>query len=220
MSELGEASASALQSRSCIGCAQAKPETDDYFVPMRTKPGHFHGRCRDCKNESARHRWAARRRATGVACACGCGGFPPSLNARYIIGHFRPIGRLGTILSAPARSHPTALDIAWAAGIYEGEGSAGYSGVSVGQRDTWILERLRDLFGGTVRYDRSVELWYWYVSGARGRGFLMTVYMFLSPWRREQARRAIATLGTHPGRRRTKRPRPKAFPHRRRRSAS
>lgn len=34
------------------------------------------------------------------------------------------------IKSKPATKHPTLMEIAWAARIYEGEGSAGYSGIS------------------------------------------------------------------------------------------
>jgi hypothetical protein len=58
-------------------------------------------------------------------------------------------------LGLDAIKTPSDLDIAWAAGIYEGEGSCIKSGnsfgVSVAQKDPEILYRLRDLFGGSVK---------------------------------------------------------------------
>lgn len=92
-----------------------------------------------------------------------------------------------------ATEHPTTLDIGWAAGIYEGEGtvsgSGKYKGVRVVQKDPWILTRLQHLFGGSVRFyeNRERPIWAWAMSGARARGFLMTVYKFLSPRRKAQA---------------------------------
>lgn len=98
---------------------------------------------------------------------------------------------------------PTLQDIAWAAGIFEGEGHAfrkhsdrGATGLAVvTQKDPWILERLRALFGGSVytyrQGTRGYAMSYWKLSGARGRGFLLTVFAFLSPRRRVQVRRAL-----------------------------
>jgi len=123
-----------------------------------------------------------------------------------------------------AIEHPTTLDIAWAAGIFEGEGSCrakitdrGYIGsaiVIVNQKKPWILQRLQALFGGTLRYrDRSKynsipqflegrqiihsELWDWRISGARARGFIMTIYKFLSPHRKAQIEKTLG-LGRSP----------------------
>lgn len=206
------------ETRACARCGETKPINDDFYLPIKSRPGRFHSACRDCMNASARHRAAARRKACGPPCACGCGAFPPSVSARYIIGHFRPRGQLGVVRSKPATRHPTLMEIAWAAGIYEGEGSAGYSGISVGQRDRWILDKYQMLFGGHVKYDPKVEMHYWRASGTRARGFLMTIYSFLSPWRQAQAVRALRTLGTHPHRKRSRRERPRAFPARRRRA--
>ena len=51
---------------------------------------------------------------------------------------------------------PSELDIAWAAGVYEGEGSiceptpTASARIAVAQKDTEILYRLRDWFGGSV----------------------------------------------------------------------
>lgn len=104
----------------------------------------------------------------------------------------------------PAIEHPTNLDIAWAAGIFEGEGWCGRTvrykngtgtgtRLSVGQKDRWLLDRLQALFGGTisVNHQRFGEFWYWRLSGPRCRGFLMTIYKFLSPRRKAQARNAL-----------------------------
>lgn len=204
--------------RPCPKCGLAKPETDDFFLPIRGKD-RFHAACRDCLQASARRRWAARRRATGIPCLCGCGQYPVTIKARYVLGHFHPRGTLGRIRSAPATVHPSVLDIAWAAGIYEGEGSAGYSGISVSQSDRWILDRFKELFGGTVSYERSIEMHFWRASGARARGFLMTIYGFLSPWRRIKAADAIRMVGSRPRRRQPKaiERKPRSFPERRRR---
>lgn len=204
----------------CSKCGVARPLTDDFFRPINGTD-RFHAACRECMNASARQRWAARRRATGVPCACGCGEYPVTLGARYVLGHFHPKGTYGRVTSAPSTLHPTSLDIAWAAGIYEGEGSAGYSGISVSQSDRWILDRFQTLFGGKVSYEQSIEMHFWRASGARARGFLMTIYRFLSPWRQAKAADTIRMMGTYP-RRRTRRhrdPRPRVFPARRRRAA-
>lgn len=104
-----------------------------------------------------------------------------------------------------ATEHPTSLDIAWAAGLIEGEGSmapaGGSSRVYLHQTDRWILDRFLALFGGTVEVTRPAgrskdgfqrqDLHAWWITGARARGFLMTIYKFLSPKRKMQARRAL-----------------------------
>ena len=96
-----------------------------------------------------------------------------------------------------ATSLPTALDIAWAAGIFEGEGSGGGgTQVQVGQRkeNTWLLQRLRDLFGGSIRFKHAPEwggeVWAWCVSGGRARWFIAAVLSFLSPFKRWQLTKA------------------------------
>ena len=90
---------------------------------------------------------------------------------------------------------PSSIDIAWAAGVYEGEGSTSRAKtsckVSVTQKDSWILWKFLRLFGGSVkrRKDRSDSDWT--INGVMARGFLMTIYVFLSPWRKTQARYAL-----------------------------
>ena len=92
----------------------------------------------------------------------------------------------------PADS-PTNMDIAWAAGIYEGEGGSRFharsTSVIIVQKDKWILYKLKRFFGGDIYKHGSFSSWR--TSGTRARGFLMTIYSFLSPWRQEQARKAL-----------------------------
>lgn len=93
---------------------------------------------------------------------------------------------------------PTAIDIAWAAGIYEGEGSCPIGGtdrrsfsVSVSQKDPEFLYKLRDWFGGGVKlYNVGKEgrhtIYHWVVCGDNGRLFLASIYPFLTSRRRAQ----------------------------------
>ena len=111
-----------------------------------------------------------------------------------------------SLASLTAIEHPTSLDISWAAGIYEGEGSCGAGGkyrstfkIQVGQhvRNIWMLEKLKRLFGGSIskrgyskRENPGEEcMREWHIHGARARGFAMTIFTFLSPYRREQVKR-------------------------------
>lgn len=103
-----------------------------------------------------------------------------------------------------AKGHPTVQDICWVAGIYEGEGSCERSTnsevVGIGQKDRWILDKIQYLFGGTVARrekhhiynDKDYTMHNWTVCGPRARGFLMTIYKFMSPRRQEQIRKAMA----------------------------
>ncbi len=91
---------------------------------------------------------------------------------------------------------PSLAEIAWASGLYEGEGSVtGVGQAFITQKEPWVLLRVRDLFGGTVGgpYVWTTRRFYrWHAAGARGRGFLMTVYPFLSPRRQRQIRQVLA----------------------------
>jgi hypothetical protein len=83
------------------------------------------------------------------------------------------------------------MDIAWAAGIYEGEGNARKhrrigSQVRISQKDPWILIRLKKMFGGSI-LKTNIGIHVLGLHGARARGFLMTIYKFLSPRRKMQA---------------------------------
>ena len=100
-------------------------------------------------------------------------------------------------------AHPATLEIAWAAGIIEGEGTLdltrskphlqGSARVSAVQKKPWCLEKLRALFGGSLytTYNRGLGEGYitrWMLTGTRARGFIMTIYSFLSPHEQEKAR--------------------------------
>ena len=107
-------------------------------------------------------------------------------------------------VTAPTRTQsPTLADLAWAAGIWEGAGTAIFSSNSfrmiVAQKDRWILDRLRAWFGGNV-YVRKEHylggryiLHQWYLTGARARGFAYTIFSWLSPRRRAQVRKALGS---------------------------
>ena len=103
-----------------------------------------------------------------------------------------------------ATTHPTTLDIAWAAGLYEGEGYAGpnkgHPYVCLSQNNPWVCNKLKELFGGTVR-TREVDKkrnphisTVWFCSGSRASGFIMTIYKFLSPRRKLQALLAMERI--------------------------
>ena len=100
----------------------------------------------------------------------------------------------------------TVVDLAWASGIYEGEGSVGgrHNGhrgvrVSIAQKDRWILDKFVEIFGGAVyphwREARSTaqeNYWAWIAYGSVARGFLLSIFTWLSPRRRGQIRSAFA----------------------------
>lgn len=91
------------------------------------------------------------------------------------------------------------MDIAWIAGIIEGEGSFDRSTVSVPQKDPEILWKIHSLVGGRVGgpyaarkpSGEPTEIYRWWATGERGRGMARTVYHFLSSRRQEQARRCL-----------------------------
>src|SRR5271155_2414631 len=95
----------------------------------------------------------------------------------------------------------TSQQLAWAAGIFEGEGCCSWTSrerncqeVMIKQNDPWILDEFSRIFGGKVSPCKgsnklSHNLGYrWRVSGPTARGFLMTVYSFLSPRRQAQVK--------------------------------
>lgn len=104
---------------------------------------------------------------------------------------------------------PTALDIAWSAGIYEGEGSCRLCGktkrgfmVSVAQKDPELLYRLRDWFGGSIQdQNPNHECYVWNACGDRARIFIALVYDVMTSRRKSQieATGALDFLrGTYP----------------------
>jgi len=80
-------------------------------------------------------------------------------------------------------------EIGFAAGFYEGEGS--FIGtdrktpyVSITQKDIEPLEKLQKKFGGKIA--KYGNYYYWRLMGAEGRGFILTIFTFLSARRRAQ----------------------------------
>jgi hypothetical protein len=92
---------------------------------------------------------------------------------------------------------PTVIDIAWSAGFYEGEGHCSAvvskAAIMVTQKDTELLYKLRDWFGGRVYFARcksvrpDTQCHVWKAFGDRARLFLALVYPYLSSRRKAQA---------------------------------
>jgi len=95
---------------------------------------------------------------------------------------------------------PTGVDIAWAAGVYEGEGNIRLCGrgkrslaATVVQKDPEILYRLRDWFGGSVNSPCGVNPCFrWDICGDRARLFIAQIHCFLSARRKVQVESANA----------------------------
>jgi hypothetical protein len=148
---------------------------------------------------------------TGRLCLCGCG-TEVRKGKIWRQGHFKRSTELrlrysrlmmGRMKKGLERvTPPSLIEIAWAAGIYEGEGSClrakklgGGCQAQVSQKDGEITLRLRDLFGGSVCTGRLRS---WHVSGARARGFLLTIYRFMSERRKRQIEHALSSENTTP----------------------
>ncbi len=96
---------------------------------------------------------------------------------------------------------PTYFEIAWTAGIFEGEGSCTASGIDgrsfsicISQKDPELLYRIRDWFGGSVKLynvgnQRRFQCYHWVVCGDKGRVFIGCIYPYLTERRKEQIRR-------------------------------
>jgi len=92
---------------------------------------------------------------------------------------------------------PTPIEIAWAAGVYEGEGCCqNYNAKNrrctarVTQKDPELLYRLRDWFGGSVV--KQGHCMAWLACGDRSRYFLALIYPFMTARRKEQVDRIEA----------------------------
>lgn len=88
---------------------------------------------------------------------------------------------------------PTEAEIAWAAGIYEGEGCvAGTKGRTiavVSQKDPELLYRMRELFGGGITMVRMGTPKYchtWKLYGDVARSFFVSIYPWLTTRRKGQ----------------------------------
>jgi len=95
----------------------------------------------------------------------------------------------------PATQSPTSLDIAFAAGFYEGEGNYSlkfgyYPIIYVGQNDREKLDWLQVRFGGIVGgpYATAIanKTYAWRLYRERALGFMYTMLKFLSDSRKQQ----------------------------------
>lgn len=106
--------------------------------------------------------------------------------------------------TTPKAQRPTsATDIAWSAGFLEGEAHFATKrkcALVVHQVDREPLERLQEIFGGTIvagpkRYEDNPNWnrqWIWQVNGPRARGIWLTVFTFLSQRRQSAVREGMA----------------------------
>jgi hypothetical protein len=95
----------------------------------------------------------------------------------------------------------TTIQLAWAAGFLEGEGSFGCHGgtprVSAGQVQREPIDRLTQMFGGHVWERAPIGMgtkpcWIWALNKQKSAGVMMTLYSFMSPKRQEEIRNALA----------------------------
>ena len=99
------------------------------------------------------------------------------------------------------------LDIAWAAGFLEGEGTMGLTGrtygyprVSAGQVQKEPLERLQKLFGGKLKLRQppinarvnTQPFWTWYIDSDTAIAVMMTIYVLMSPKRKAEIEQGVA----------------------------
>jgi hypothetical protein len=93
----------------------------------------------------------------------------------------------------------TTRDLAWTAGFMDGEGHFNFQYTPVAtaaQNDRELLDRLRGLYGGTVRWDarpkqRNGGIHSWTVCGQVAAGLMMTLFPMLSQKRRAQIRASL-----------------------------
>jgi hypothetical protein len=87
--------------------------------------------------------------------------------------------------------------IAWAAGFIEGDGHIGRNSTSqevdVTQKQRWPLDRLGELFGGSIYqiHNQGVlkrSYWRWRVTGENARALMHLIYPYLSPEKQSHAR--------------------------------
>ena len=101
-----------------------------------------------------------------------------------------------------ANSRVDIVDLAWAAGFLEGEGSFtiqsnGKHYVQAPQVQREPLDRLRAMFGGSICFTSS-RIFRWRLCGPAAAGLMMTLYQWMSPRRREQIRRVLEAWRSRP----------------------
>lgn len=103
------------------------------------------------------------------------------------------------------------LDLKWAAGFMEGEGSFLWVGggaetnyrerarVVAYQNQAWPLEEMRRIFGGKIyRSSTRTDNKTWVIDGRMAVQIMMTLYAAMSPRRQEQIRKALAQWRKRP----------------------
>ena len=140
--------------------------------------------CKNCSVEFSAYRYKCRGKP--IYCSKKCA----ELRYRNRLGYMKP--------GLEATGTPTNMDIAWAAGWFDGEGSMrkqrkNSQQCHMGQKDRWVLDKFKAFFGGSIheRQMNGQPFYDWHISGARCRGFLMTIYTFLSPRRQERIRAVL-----------------------------
>ena len=119
-------------------------------------------------------------------------GTPGSVEPNY--SHFGRERRKTT----KASTRPTIRDLHWAAGFIEGEGHVssradGSTGMGAAQVEREPLEQLQRFFGGSIyhRENGHKGIHNWFVSGARARGVMLTLYVLMGRRRQGQISRAL-----------------------------
>lgn len=91
------------------------------------------------------------------------------------------------------------IDVAWAAGVFEGEGSFNFdsrtgqsSGVRIQMTDLDVLEKMQSLFGGTIgtAYEAKgnwKKCYYWYLGSISADNFVKEIYPYLMSRRKARA---------------------------------
>lgn len=104
----------------------------------------------------------------------------------------------------------TTKEIAWLAGLLEGEAHFGISNrssprISVKMTDLDIIQRISHLFDSTVygpspnRSGRGKDMYFTYACGNKGVAWMMTIFPFMGERRQQRIRESIAIWKAAPG---------------------
>lgn len=138
----------------------------------------------------------------GLVCACGRNKYRYSFKCRGCDDADK-MNRAYERSAVPVRV-PTPVDIAWAAGLYEGEGCCQPASktsleITVGQNERQILDWLVEMFGGTIglrppawhkRGYMTKDFHVWTLCGRRAFEFADAIAPFLSDRRLVQLKKA------------------------------
>lgn len=160
--------------RRCTKCGQMKSLAEFYPDPIQkygVRPD-----CKPCHRQALRERYASTRKKPRS----------PAPNHRN---------------TPRAVRSPTIVEIARAAGFIDGEGCFSgkhrgpYVRITASQKNRWFPAQLQEIFGGAV-YERADGMFLWAAYGPRARGILMTIFSFMSPWRKAQIQEALRSEQT------------------------